>query len=242
MTNLHIYQSFHDEEGKNNLDSEFIPFDNMNNLTPHLREYPMLKKLFHKHRDTDAYWGMVSWRWRQKTQLNPQEFIDWINDNPGYDVYHIDPNLEVMAQYPNLWVQGERWHPGMLRFGNKLLPKLGIDIKLEEYMYRAEDFATTSFYVGNDKFWKEWYLFLDYALALCGQDEELHSYLYKEGQLYNGHWVPYFIFAVERLQSIFYIYNRNIRVKKFPVDNECYTRLFGSLHPELLRIYTERNR
>lgn len=240
MSDLFIYQSFHNEEGEKSLDTGFIPYNNLANEAPHLREYPMLKKLFFKHRDSDAHWGLVSWRWKQKTHLNPTDFIEWIKDNPGYDVYHIDPALSDIL-YPNLWVQGDIWHPGILDFGNKLLPKMGIDVKLEELLYKSDDFSTSNFCIGNDKFWKEWFLFLDYALTLSSQDDELYSFLYKQGQIHTGDWIPFFSFVVERLYSIFFMFNRNVTMKKFPIDHMCYNERYGPLHSVLIRIYNERN-
>jgi hypothetical protein len=101
-------------------------------------------------------------------------------------------------------------------FCNRLFPKLGIETKVEEYQYTPEEFATCNYFVGNDKFWKNYLSFLDLCLKLCDEDDQLSNYIYKEGQTYNGHFIPYFSFVIERLFTIHNILNRDITVKRYP--------------------------
>ena len=239
--NLILYQAYYDNNQLPILDSTFTPYDNTENAKPELREYPMWKNLLEKHKDTDVYWGLLSWRWMQKTELPSSEFRDWILANPDYDVYHMDPSLEVTANYVNLWVQGDQWHPGMLKFANRLFPKIGITEKAEELVYKSDDFATCNYYIGNSKFWTEWLTFLDNTLEICRGDGELYNYLYREGKGYNGSWIPFFSFVTERLLSIFLIQNRHIKVKKFPVEHPCYAKRFGSQFHQFVEEYKRKN-
>jgi hypothetical protein len=227
MSNLLIYQMFHRKEDISKLDSAFIPLDNTVNAKPHLFEYPIQKKLFFKHKDSNDYWGLVSAKWYEKTCLPGKEFEQWILDNPDYDVYHIDPNIHESILYHNLWVQGEQVHDGpMMDFANKMFAEMDMSLNVRDISIKPEHFATTSYYVGNAKFWKEWYLFLDYALVVCSQNEELHDFLYKTMAHHRDYKVPFFIFVVERLLTMFFITNTsNIKVKKFPIEHECYHRL-----------------
>ena len=215
--NLKIYQAYYDEAQLPKLDPVFLPFDNTNNSTPHLREYPMWQKLYEEHKDTDAYWGLMSWRWLDKTNLPPAQFRDWILANPGYDVYHIDPFPDLPNQYMNIWTQGDVWCPGMNDFCNRLFPKLGIHTPVEQFRYAPEDFGTCNYYVGNSKFWTNFMGFLDLCLKLCSTDPQLNDYIYVKGGMYNGHFVPNFPFVTERLFSLHNILNRNITVKKYPL-------------------------
>jgi hypothetical protein len=49
------------------------------------------KKLYEKYAGTDAHWGLLSWRWHEKTKLAGYQFKTWIEQNPEYDCYHFDP-------------------------------------------------------------------------------------------------------------------------------------------------------
>ena len=110
--NLILYQAYYQQEQLANLDSTFTPYDNTANSEPHLRELPMWRKLLEQHKDSDLHWGLLSWRWLQKTGVPPIKFKEWILANEGYDVYHIDPFAHLANEFPNLWVQGDIWHPG----------------------------------------------------------------------------------------------------------------------------------
>lgn len=227
MSNLLIYQMFHRKEDISKLDPAFIPLDNTINAKPHLFEYPIQKKLFLKHKDSDYYWGLVSSKWYEKTCLSGEVFKQWILDNPGYDVYHIDPNVTQSIFYHNLWVQGEETHKGpMMDFANKMFAEMGHSIDVRNLSIKPEYFTTTSFHIGNSKFWKEWYLFLDHALVTCSQNEELHNFLYNTMAVHRESKVPFFTFVVERLLTIFFITNTsNIKIKKFPIEHESYRKM-----------------
>lgn len=214
--NLKIYQSYYLEDQVKELDPAFIPYNNTQNSHPELRELPLWRKLLDEHRDSDAHWGLLSWRWSQKTDVRPIQFKEWIMQNPGYDVYHLDPFAHLAGEYPNLWVQGDRWHPGMIDFAQKLFYKLGIDMQVEQYRYLPNDFGTCNYFIGNSKFWISYLDFIDKCLRYCEEDESMICYIYKEGQQYNGHFVPYFSFVIERLFSLHNILNRHITVRKYP--------------------------
>lgn len=231
--NLYVYQSYENLSDRSKLDQSFIAFDNTNNLAPHLREYPLQKLLYQKHRNTDAYWGIVSSRWQTKTCISGEEFIKFIVSNPGYDMYHIDPSIETSLSYSNLWIQGEECHGiGLIDFANKLFRLMRIDINVRELQMNPIDFSTTGYFVGNNKFWNDYYLFVDYALALCGQNEDLNNFLFKtyapHGPEKDKIYIPFFCFVIERLLSVFIILHRHIRVKKFPVTKEWLNKKFSN--------------
>jgi hypothetical protein len=213
--NLFPYQSYYLEDQIKFLDSNFIPYNNTENSQPELRELPMWRKLFNKHRNTDAYWGLLSWRWSQKTNVPPSQFKQWILLNPGYDVYHLDPFSHLANQFPNLWVQGDLWHSGMINFAQKLFTKLGINTPIYEYKYQPDEFGTCNYFIGNDRFWSSYMKFIDTCLEHCDADPSMSSYLYKEGGQYNGLFVPNFSFVIERLFSMHNILNRHIKAKKY---------------------------
>ena len=213
--NLYPYQSYYLEDQIKFLDSSFIPYNNLENSQPQLRELPMWRKLYNKHMSTDAYWGLLSWRWSQKTTVPPVQFKQWILSNPGYDVYHLDPFAHLSNQFPNLWVQGDMWHPGMMNFAQKLFAKLGINTPISEYKYYPDEFGTCNYFVGNDKFWSSYMKFINTCLDYCESDSSMSSYLYNEGGQYNGLFVPNFSFVIERLFSMHNILNRHVKVKKY---------------------------
>lgn len=239
--NIAIYQSFYEPNQKYFLSQKFIPFDNTANPIPHLREYLPWKFLQGKYDQSNDYWGLVSWRWVEKTSVNPSEFYDWIESNPGYDFYYLDPFLDVAAQYPNTWVQGNQWHQGMLEFANRLLPMIDIHERAENIILSAKEFATCNFFIGNKYFWNQWISFLENALNKCFFDDKLYDYMYRNTHDYNGQKITYFSFVVERLFSMYLKYKCDLKSLKFPIDHISYKQRFGAGYGQLRALYNSKN-
>lgn len=210
-----VYQAYYLEEQLKQLDPAFIPFDNTKNETPHLREYPMWKKLYEKHAGSEDYWGLMSWRWHEKTGIAGYQFTSWIENNPGYDCYHFDPFKHLSGQHKNLWVQGDIWHPGMLKFANLLFKKLKITERAEDLQYQPEHFGTCNYYVGNSKYWTSLLSFIDECIAFANQSNDMYNYLYVDGKSYNGRVIPYFSFVTERLFSLHNYLKPEYKVKRY---------------------------
>ena len=140
----------------------------------------------------------------------------------------------------NLWVQGDIWHPGMVDFCNKLLPKMGLQVDIRTLLYHPDDFATCNYHVGNKIFWKSYIGFIDHCLNIIGDDADLKYFMYEQKRMYNGAMLPNFIFVIERLFSIHTIFNRHIKIKKFPFEYANYEQLFGSNYSLYIDLYNKR--
>lgn len=241
--NVRLFQVYFDKSHYEYLDSAFIPYNNLINPEPNKREYPTWSEMRRAHKNFSGYWGIMSWQFSKKTNLKGHEYLDWILKNPGYDIYHINPYPEVTAFYDNVWTQGERWHPGILKYINKLLVLLGYNFKMENFPFIPNQFSTSNYYVGNYKFWDSWMNFLDYCLDISNQDEELLNYLYNDGNNYNGKWVPYFPFVTERLFTLHNILkDAEFKILKFPYEHECYKKSLGSQYDLIMKTIDMKNK
>lgn len=230
-----LYQCFYASNQVTQLDEICIPFDNTKNENPNLREYPLFKQLYELEKNSGDYWGLLSFRFKEKTLLEPKKFKEWIEQNPGHDVYYIDPFLDVSVTYPNLWVQGEQWHPGLYAFFRRLAGPLASKV-----IYHPDDFATCNFFVGNKRFWDGYFNFVDEIIDLSGTDDIMKHYMFNHKVQYNGQEITYFSFIVERLLSLYFYYNRQLNKKKFPIEHDCFKQKYGSSHAQLVNIYKSR--
>src|SRR5690606_1089551 len=93
------------------------PLDNILNLKPEQREYSLFKEIFENQKflsgDT-RYSGIFSLKFEEKTHLKIAQFMQWIKEHPGYDVYHINPFPHLEQIFYNVWWHGEFCHPGIL--------------------------------------------------------------------------------------------------------------------------------
>jgi hypothetical protein len=218
--NIKIYQAFYKPEHVAGLQAAFIPYNNIKNEQPMLREYPFLLDLYEKHRHFDGHWGLVSWLFLHKTNLTSAAAISLITDNPGYDVYHFNPYTDIATHFANPFAHGEYagYHRGMVPFMNKLLDKIGYpDVDLGHVRFKSHQFIWCSYYIGNENFWDRWIPFLSTCIQVAESDPELNEYLHGYTSVHNGkNDVSNFSFVAERLAGLFaYMYEDSLKVKMF---------------------------
>lgn len=217
---IKIYQCYFLKDQVRYLDPAFIPFDNTSNDDPEFLEYALHKKLY-QFTTPDDYWGMVSWRWKEKTNnLSGSIFKNWIECHPGYDVYHFNPYLRIAATFDNCFIEGDFQHPGMMRFINLFLKEAGINLDMKNVKYPVNYFLYANYYIGNRKFWDGWMKFLDWFIGICKQNQELWDFLYKDKTNHRGGERVNFLFVFERVLSLFLFLNQD----KYKVLNYPYVK------------------
>ena len=152
---LKIYQIYFERSQMPFLEKEFIPFDASKVPNPENREYRIFHRSYtqEKHKES-LYTGFISWKFYEKTQIRGKEFIQFIQKNPGYDVYFINPFWEEIF-WQNVWLQGESKHPGLIVFVQRILEKLGHEIDLRTMHNDISNLSYCNYWVGNRKFWDE---------------------------------------------------------------------------------------
>ena len=93
-TNPQIYQIFYKTEQRPHLEKDFIPYDNTANPRPEWCEYYVFREAYNKGLCSCGPTGFLSWKFHEKTGLNGQAFHKLIKENPGYDVYFINPFVD----------------------------------------------------------------------------------------------------------------------------------------------------
>lgn len=109
---IKIYQSFFDQSHLNLLTPEFTPFDNSKN-NPDLRETGIQMSCYADAIANNAdIWGVFSWKWKEKLpNLSATQILNYLDRNPGYDVYFFNPFSELESYVPNVWEQGQMFIP-----------------------------------------------------------------------------------------------------------------------------------
>jgi hypothetical protein len=240
---ISIHQSYYEIQQKIVLDPLFIPYNNIINPTPQLREHPLHVKLYDMHKNNSkCHWGLVSWKWREKIGASGGFFLDWIKTNPGYDLYFIDPNMIEAAVYKNTFINGDISHPGLLKFTQELLNKLEIDINLLNDGFHPSLFSTCTFWVGNKKFWDRWLTFWRKCLDIVEQDKKMHTFMYGfSRKTHLGHPIINYPFVHERMISIFLSQQKNLKWIQYPFDSNFFhfkiTKQFGERNDKGSHIY-----
>jgi len=220
-----IYQIYYHPEQVCYLDPLFLPYDNSDDNDP-LLEFNVFRKI-ERSGDVDGcrLWGALSWKFKQKTGMTGDELHQFIEANPGYDVYYCNPHVHLEAIFPNLWIQGETAHPNFLRLSRTIFYVLGFPPSWLYAVYPTKAFASTNYIIATPSFWRAYITFVENAL------ERLHCELSLDelGQLFSSAadhkgfhaGASYLPFVVERLFACFMLQEgQNYYSIKYPLPRQ----------------------
>jgi hypothetical protein len=199
-----IHQIYFDPAQEASLEPAFTPLPNLDNPYPERREFYLFERFYRNqgHRQADLS-GLVSHKFRQKTQVTGEAFIAWIEANPGYDAYFINPFPQTVYWFFNVWEQGEKSHRGIMALAQDVFDALGYPIRLKAFPRTdAQTTAFSNFWVATPAFWDAFMAFAlpvyDYML------DERHAARYFEST-YHDSEAEIFPFIIERLFTTFIV-------------------------------------
>lgn len=105
------------------------------------------------------YLGFLSWKFKIKTHISGSDFLRFIKNNPGYDLYYINP-FPDQTFHLSIWDHGQKWHPNFLDTVKTLFLELGYDTNLLYERYSYEDFLFCNYWVANKNFWEKYVSFV----------------------------------------------------------------------------------
>jgi hypothetical protein len=200
--NVAIHQIYYDDSQRRALDPAFMPYDNRANPDPDWREYHVFRTEYFAGRvRDDAITGYLSWKFGMKTRVRGAAFIEFIARNPGRDVWFLNPRgIEPLA-FPNVWLQAEHHHPGILGLVTRVFRRVGIDCDPVTLHQPHDHVLYCNYWVGTRRFWDA---FIDFCEpvreclmhGLDGEDRRLlHA---RADRTIDACYIP---FIMERLFS-----------------------------------------
>jgi hypothetical protein len=213
-----IYQACYLEEHFGTADPAFIPLDIRREPNQLWYETGLFLRHYHLglHRRS-AYSGVVSPKFGLKTRLPGQAFIDFIEKNPGHDVYFINP-FPINAYYAfNVWDHAEIRHAGILPLAQELFHRAGTGWDLYAQGRNAHDtLLYCNYWVGNAAFWERFIdLILRLVEAVRGLPERWKERLHALDPKYPVP-TPFLPFVFERVFSTLLLHDRSIKALAFP--------------------------
>lgn len=178
-----IIQIFFDAAQTDQLDPAFVPLDNTDNARPDLQEWYLWNREFLRIAETGIeHWGFVSWRFKEKTNLTGAQVRAWIDANPGYDVYLINPAIINEAVFMNGWEQGDYYHPGLSDIANDFLTRAGYeDPAVKEIFMDRTRMGFATYVIGNRKFWEGYLTLTRRIFAEADKDADFKQAVFAEG-------------------------------------------------------------
>ena len=207
LPNTKIFQIYFKPELKVHCDPHFVPLDNTANPNPELREWDVWNREHDKLIASDLeYWGFVSWKFKEKTNLTGQQVFDFITAYPGQDVYLLNPCILNEACFTNSWEQGDIHHPNISAIGNKFLQKIGYgDVDVKSMLLDRNTTVFANYFVGSRKFWIKFMEFSRKLFTEADADPVFKEEVFGAGRSNYAHdkSLPNFTFLIERLIPTF---------------------------------------
>ena len=240
---VHLHQIYYLPSQLPLLDPAFTPYDNTANKNPEFAEYYIFEKEYNAGKvKGDALTGFVSWKFGKKTQLEGRRFLDFVQANPGYDVYFINPFPMQMKFFKNLWLQGEFYHPGIIALSEEILHLAGYDINLSAMTHDRQTALYCNYWVGNKKFWDRYMQFTRPVIEVlrsglsAEQKQKLHSIAD------FGNDFSFIAFIIERLFTTLLHHDYNIRFIAYPHAYADIRRKYGHLGGLIFKLFPDNSR
>ncbi len=195
-----IYKNCYNDETFQETNVHVINFDNRVNTSPNLWEYPPLFKLFEEkqYQQYDVC-GVFSPKFELKTHVKFSAFHDWVQANPGYDFYHLNPFPLANTTFYNVWQEGEFWHRGLISYAQSLFDQCGLSCSIIDFPRGTSTYTShCNYWVASPKFWESYIPLIKKLL-----DSAMKMESEQTGAIYHGGHVPHWVFVLERMVTTF---------------------------------------
>jgi len=227
---INVHQIYYSESQKEYLADKFIPYYNPPTDKAKIwHETGVFIKEFMAGKIPEiGLTGYVSWRFPEKTGISSEEFLDFIENNPGYDVYFINPFFELADLYRNVWVQGEKHHPGVINLANDVLTKIGVNFDFYQTRNDVNTLSYCNYWVGSCVFWNRYMTFImGVHDAIVRMPRNEFQRFVDDAGYHTG--VGYLTFIMERLFSTFLVMNTDIKSKPYIYSDVQKSSLIANL-------------
>ena len=202
------------------------PYNNSNDPSGQC-EYGVFMREFKNIQASQAkYIGYISWKFTEKTKKNPQDFLDFIKNNPGHDVYAMQPfNYHLFPH--GVWDQGTKHHPGIVEITQWAISELNLNKDIIHFNLDISKLITCNYWAATKEFWKKYEEFTlpiaQFLIDKANKDKDLHTKLFVRTSNNPALWGAIFPYIMERLVVSLLMLNPSIKVKIWHTNNNTIT-------------------
>jgi len=219
MSITNIYQIYYDEESKSRLDPGFTPLDNSNNPRPDWREYWPIRNFFlNTVLNADELYGIFSPLFYGKTRLDSATVRQFIDSNPGHDVYSFSPFRQDSACYLNIFEHGDSYHPGMVNLTDAFLRSLGVEIDFHRLVMDLRTTIFCNYFVAKPVFWEKWFALTEHLFHIT---EDSNNPLGREINAmtrYKQATLNMKVFIIERIASLILSQDSSFSIAPYDIE------------------------
>jgi len=221
LTTVQCLQIYFQEEQIESLDPSFKPYDARHNKHGNLCELAHYIDILDnkQHRNFD-YTGLLSHKFKLKTGIDGKVFLRFIEENPGRDVYFINPYPQMSYISFNIWEQGELFHPGITNIADQLFEAANLDFRASKApRMDKSSLCYCNFWVGSANFWEDYVALLKRLLQtiLSMPEKQKNQYFKNAAYIRDCNFIP---FIIERTFSTYLLSQANHTFLAFDHEKE----------------------
>jgi hypothetical protein len=202
MPAVHIYQIYYSPDPL--LDPGFTPLDNTVNLRPDWFEYwPMRNFLLREALDDEAFYGFLSPRFKQKTNLDAADVRAFAAQcAPDTEVILLSPSIHNSAFFLNVFEHGDSEHPGLLEAAGQFLLRTHQSRQVEDSVSDSRNTVHSNFFLAKPRFWRAWLALNEQLFQIAEDPNDPLGQVLRQPTTYRGsESVQLKIFLMERLAT-----------------------------------------
>ncbi|MEI4474235.1 hypothetical protein [Frigidibacter sp. MR17.24] len=156
MPDLTLHKIFYDERSQTTIEPPYVPLDNGDGPPGWFELWPILHYLETHSLEEDHWYGFVSPKFPEKLGVRLESIEALIADHPTAEVALCSYNWVSLAKWRNVWLSGDRYHPGLIDCAEAFLASIG---KPTDLAAMIGDFTTSvhsNYIIAKPRFWRAW--------------------------------------------------------------------------------------
>ncbi len=156
MSGIFIYQILTHYTKLEDLDPGFLVLDNSTNERQDWYEYwPIRKFLLNEPLEEDAFYGFLSPKFKQKTNLSAAPVREFISlEISTTDIVLLSPTLRWTAYHLNVFKFGDAVHPGLLQVADRFFRQIGEPTNLHDLVTSSRNEVYSNYMIAKPRFWR----------------------------------------------------------------------------------------
>ena len=211
---VHVFQILNHYTAREDLDPGFEVLDNSGNERSDWYEYwPIRRFLLNRTLDETGFYGFLSPKFKQKTNLTAAMVRDFIRATPlATDVVLFSPSIHNAAYYLSVFEHGEAEHPGLIGVTSRLLQRMRRPAAVGELISDSRNTVHSNYFIAKPRFWRAWLAVTETMFEIAENPDDPLGHELRSPTTYRGRReVQMKIFVMERIATWILLSNPNFR-------------------------------
>ena len=156
MVEMRLFKIYYDDASLATIEPDYTPLDNRGGPKDWFELWPILRYIETNPLEEETWYGFFSPKFPAKAFLTLPDVTALIAANPQADVALFSYNWPELVAFPNVFLQGEDSHPGLIACSEAFLASQGEKADLRRLIGDFETSVFSNYVVAKRAYWLEW--------------------------------------------------------------------------------------